>query len=265
MGVEGGGDAREGGTPEPSGGVSVKRFVDNAVRIMALLLAWTFFAVPSYAVGNLSFSPTPVPVTSNDTVDVEIWVDADVDSIHCFRVLVDSVDAGITLLNVTRGSLIPSGNAFFFWKDTLGGYDIFACFLGPGTFTNGPGSLAKMTFVTNGSPCGYPLTYNYVLVQDVQLDSLPVSHSDGEFSSPACCACPCAADPACDGVASVLDVVETVAAAFRNAAPVFDPSCPALRTDVNCSGSTSVVDVVLMVNVAFRNANPATEFCQPCQ
>ena len=231
--------------------------------VMATVLVCACIS-PLFASGVVSFDPTPASITANDTIEVAIWIDSDVDSLHCFRVLVDSVDAGITLIDVRRGSLVPSGNTFFFWKDTLGGYDIFACFLGPGTFTNGPGSLAKMVFATNGSPCGYPLTFNYVLVQGVQLDSLAVTHTNGEFVSPSCCSCPCAADPICDGPTDVLDVVSTINVAFRNGAPLNDPGCPASRTDADCSGATDVLDVIHMVNVAFRGANAGTEFCAPC-
>jgi hypothetical protein len=81
------------------------------------------------------------------------------------------------------------------------------------------------------------------------------------------CACDCHADPgACDGVQTVLDVVQTVNVAFRNAAAIIDPnaSCPYQTTDVNCDDNTTVIDVVKMVNVAFRNANVLTEFCNPC-
>ena len=80
------------------------------------------------------------------------------------------------------------------------------------------------------------------------------------------CACSCHADPQCDGVATVHDVVRTVDVAFRGSAPIPDqnPQCPRQTTDVNCDGVTTVHDVVRMVNVAFRGANPATEFCNPC-
>lgn len=226
-----------------------------------ILVAWCPLA---FAEGVVSFNPSPIVIIDQDTMHVDIWVDEDVDSLHCFRVLVDSVHPGVTLLDVKRGGLIPSGNTFFFWKDTLGGYDIFACFLGPGTYTNGPGSLARMTFLIESEPCSSPLTFLYVLVQGVQLDSLPVTHSDGEFTSPGCCTCPCAADPVCDSVMDILDVVGTVSIAFRGSPSLWDANCPNERTDVDCSGATDVLDVVRVVNVAFRGANPATEFCQPC-
>jgi hypothetical protein len=80
------------------------------------------------------------------------------------------------------------------------------------------------------------------------------------------CACSCHADPQCDGVTTVHDVVRTVDVAFRGSAPIPDQNaqCPRQTTDVNCDGVTTVHDVVRMVNVAFRGVNPATEFCNPC-
>jgi hypothetical protein len=88
------------------------------------------------------------------------------------------------------------------------------------------------------------------------------------LAQPALCACDCHRDPGgnCDGVQTILDVVEAVNVAFRNAPSIPDPNvaCPFETTDVNCDNVTTVLDVVRMVNVAFRNANVATEFCIPC-
>lgn len=80
------------------------------------------------------------------------------------------------------------------------------------------------------------------------------------------CACDCHADPRCDGVIDVLDIVETVNVAFRNGAILTDPNtlCPSPKTDVNCDLVTNVFDVVSIVNVAFRSGDPVAEFCAPC-
>jgi hypothetical protein len=80
------------------------------------------------------------------------------------------------------------------------------------------------------------------------------------------CVCVCHADPACDDVTDVLDVVKTIDVAFRGSPEENDtgPLCAATQTDLNCSGTTDIVDVVKIVNVAFRSADPATEFCDPC-
>lgn len=80
------------------------------------------------------------------------------------------------------------------------------------------------------------------------------------------CNCGCLADPTCDGVTDIRDVVGTVNVAFRgeSTTPMLD--CQAIeRTDSDCSGATDVRDVVHVINVAFRGGNPATEFCSPCQ
>jgi hypothetical protein len=79
------------------------------------------------------------------------------------------------------------------------------------------------------------------------------------------CRCDCHADPVCDGVATVQDVVKTVGVAFRGDPPAIDTDCAyAGRTDVNCDGVTTVIDVVRMVDVAFRGADRAVKFCRPC-
>ena len=79
------------------------------------------------------------------------------------------------------------------------------------------------------------------------------------------CNCRCLADPTCDGVTDILDVVGTVTVAFRGGASTEMLDCQGLeRTDTNCSGSTDVIDVVKVINVAFRGGNSATEFCTPC-
>lgn len=80
------------------------------------------------------------------------------------------------------------------------------------------------------------------------------------------CSCACLADPHCDSINDVLDVLRIVDVAFRGLTEETDPSpfCRFVTTDVDCSATTDVVDVVKMVNVAFRSANAATEFCNPC-
>ncbi|MEW5702099.1 MAG: hypothetical protein AB1792_07725 [Candidatus Zixiibacteriota bacterium] len=82
------------------------------------------------------------------------------------------------------------------------------------------------------------------------------------------CHCPCWADPHCDSIPNVQDVVATVDVAFRGGTPTFDLSCwkgnPAERTDLSCDGVSTVIDVVRMVDVAFRGYDPATRICDPC-
>ncbi|MEW5702779.1 MAG: hypothetical protein AB1792_11190 [Candidatus Zixiibacteriota bacterium] len=80
------------------------------------------------------------------------------------------------------------------------------------------------------------------------------------------CDCDCHADPKCDGVTNVFDVVLAVDVAFRSEPEIPDSNalCPRMTTDVDCDGVTKVYDVVHLVNVAFRGGNAATEFCNPC-
>jgi hypothetical protein len=91
--------------------------------------------------------------------------------------------------------------------------------------------------------------------------------TNGNCTIPVFCYCKCFSDPQCNGDTDVLDVVQAVDVAFRNATPDPDPypQCPDVETtDVDCSGATDVLDVIRFVNVAFRNAEPAGEFCDPC-
>ena len=124
------------------------------------------------------------------------------------------------------------------------------------------GSTSDTLFLDTSVPSASAIYY--------KVTALDFSGNEGGPSNEAvasACACNCHADPACDSVTNVFDVVQAVNVAFRNAAPMIDPSasCPRQTTDANCDGVTNVFDVVRMVNVAFRGANPATEFCDPCQ
>lgn len=92
-------------------------------------------------------------------------------------------------------------------------------------------------------------------------------------SAPCCflvteaCECECHADPECDGVTNIVDVVLTVNRAFRGSPMItFCPAHPEVdgRTDVDCTGSTDIVDVVKVIEVAFRGVDPATKFCEAC-
>jgi hypothetical protein len=84
-----------------------------------------------------------------------------------------------------------------------------------------------------------------------------------DYNSSAC-DCSCHADPECNGLANVFDVVHCVNEAFRNGDPIVDPDCPRTRNDIDCNGVVNVFDVVGMVEVAFRNGDPGIQFCDPC-
>ena len=80
------------------------------------------------------------------------------------------------------------------------------------------------------------------------------------------CACQCAHDPQCDGHPDIIDVTQCINVAFRDGAPILDPSatCPYATTDVDCTNATDILDVTKMINVAFRDGSPAVNFCNPC-
>ncbi|MBI3872547.1 MAG: SBBP repeat-containing protein [candidate division Zixibacteria bacterium] len=74
----------------------------------------------------------------------------------------------------------------------------------------------------------------------------------------------CHADPVCDGVLDVRDVVNEVGVAFRADATHPIQNCAYVREDVDCDGQVDVIDVTKIVNVAFRAGDPAIQFCHPC-
>ncbi|HWO56069.1 MAG TPA: Ig-like domain-containing protein [bacterium] len=77
------------------------------------------------------------------------------------------------------------------------------------------------------------------------------------------CDCSCHADPVCDQVPNIQDVVSVVNIAFRGGADTVDPQCTHIgRADLNCDCVVSVLDVVSMVNHAFRG--DASPFCDAC-
>lgn len=85
-------------------------------------------------------------------------------------------------------------------------------------------------------------------------------------SSAPSCACDCHADPNCDNVTNVFDVVSIIGVAFRGDPTIADPNplCSRQTTDVDCNGVTNIFDVTRVINVAFRGGDPAEEFCDAC-
>jgi|GEM_PF-2074936 len=77
------------------------------------------------------------------------------------------------------------------------------------------------------------------------------------------CPCPCFADPNCDGVTDVLDVVLAGDVAFGSEPPTLDPPCTIKREDVDCNGVVNALDIADLLNVAFRNADASVAFCNP--
>lgn len=162
----------------------------------------------------------------------------------------------ILVLDTPRTQLSTAASGRQYVKHTATGTD-------PGVADNAPGWL--FAWIAPAAPVG-PITI-YAAGNAADNDG----SLNGDFIYTAAravqppCDCPCAGDPACDGViANVQDVVTVVAVAFRGAAAVRDSGCPYDRVDLDCSGASNVIDVVRVVNVAFRGANPAAEFCAPC-
>ncbi len=79
------------------------------------------------------------------------------------------------------------------------------------------------------------------------------------------CACPCAADPVCDGFWDVVDIIRVVNSAYRGQAEAKTAGCPLADSDVNCDGYSNTIDVVLIIEVVFRAVAPSDVFCSPCK
>jgi hypothetical protein len=81
------------------------------------------------------------------------------------------------------------------------------------------------------------------------------------------CNCQRHANPVCDGMTDIRDLVATLNPVLR-AAPInyFCPETAGVdgRTDVDCNGLSDVADVVRMVGVVFDGADPAMTFRHPC-
>ncbi|HUU45483.1 MAG TPA: hypothetical protein VM118_07080, partial [Acidobacteriota bacterium] len=105
-----------------------------------------------------------------------------------------------------------------------------------------------------------------ILVDNVTWDLLPVSFTKGVVTIVDSCMCDCHADPICDSVHNILDLVAIVGVAFQGADPIPDPNpfCPYETTGVNCDDVTNVLDVGLMNLVVNYGANPDSTFCDPC-
>jgi hypothetical protein len=78
------------------------------------------------------------------------------------------------------------------------------------------------------------------------------------------CNCPCFADPSCDGVPDLIDVIYAVNQVFRGFPVTQDPQCPKQQVDVDCDGVVTINDVVRIIDVAFRGVDKASAFCHPC-
>lgn len=130
-------------------------------------------------------------------------------------------------------------------------------------------SLDKGRSIGVGADLEYVLVYASDTISEASLKSkvdAGLALVTSGFPPTTCgCSCPCKYDPSCDGIISdVLDVTSTINIAFRGAASVTDPGCPAQRADVDKSGAVDVVDVSKVINVAFRGNSVASQYVDPC-
>jgi hypothetical protein len=111
--------------------------------------------------------------------------------------------------------------------------------------------------------CGAPA--NHFLGLDCVPNAMPFEFTKGTITVEPC-PCDCHADPVCDAISNVLDVVQVMNVAFRSQADVVDPNvgCPSVTTDVTCDSFTNILDAVRVINVIFRGGDPVVEYCHPC-
>lgn len=215
------------------------------------------------ATDSVRFDPASMTVSDTDTFDIDISVDALTTGIHCFRLHLDFDRDNIHLIDIIEGPLLlAEGATFFFWKDTSGIYDVFDCILTPSDgAATGPGVLATLRFTTGDTPCSSPLEFDYLLLQDINLDSLSVTPVNGQVIVDGCCDCPYQADLNADGFYDAVDLNRLISAIFFNGVNPQDPSCPARRADFNFDGVEDAVDLNLIINLLFFNGPPPVDPC----
>lgn len=217
----------------------------------------------SQASAAIYFEPVEVTVAEFDTFTVEIKIDADVVGVHCFRVHLGFDRTDIRLLGATEGPLMPTGGSTFFYeKDTSGIFDIFDCIYNPPEGSvSGPGILVNLEFTTGETPCASPLELQYVLLQDTDLDSLPVTVGNGSVAIEGCCACPHQGDIDANGVPDAIDLNLLIDVLFFGGLDVQDPSCPVSRCDIDMSGYPDALDLNLYIDYLFFGGSPPPDPC----
>jgi len=138
----------------------------------------------------------------------------------------------------------------------------------------GSGPIARIWMTTKPAALpGDTIALTFAPLEGIALEHQTITTSFEPVSYPAVvtltgppCGCDCHADPLCDLVTNVFDVVKAVDVGFRSVPPEPDPNplCSRQTTDINCDDVTNVFDVVGLVDVAFRSGDPETVFCDPC-
>ncbi|GAB4321846.1 MAG: hypothetical protein Kow0074_12930 [Candidatus Zixiibacteriota bacterium] len=230
---------------------------------VGLAAAGLIVSVPCFATDSIFFDPASITVSETDTFEIEISVDELTTGIHCFRFHLDFNRSNIHLIDITEGPLLPSeGSTFFFWKDTSGIYDVFDCILSPtNAAATGPGVLATVRFTTGMTPCSSPLEFPYLILQDIDLDSLSVTIVEGEIIVDGCCDCPFQADLDANRFRDAVDLNLLINDVFFNGPNDQDPSCPARRSDFNFDGFEDTIDLnELIDHIFFGGPDPV----DPC-
>jgi len=144
------------------------------------LLCWYGPAVAQP--GAVFLEPDSAMISTLDTVSIALRVDQHVVGIHCFMVSIDYDTTLLKIVNIMEGPLLKAGGqTFFFWDTLRHPTDIGNCILGYGLYVNGPGVLAVVKFRAALKGGMSPLAFSYVNFSNVNLDSMPVGHSDGKI------------------------------------------------------------------------------------
>ena len=132
--------------------------------------------------------------------------------------------------------------------------------------TDGPDGVVDLVFLFDWKAT--LLTQRASYPEDLFIVRLRGETYDGQaFLASDCWVMPemhCHADPYCDALTNVLDVVAAIGVAFRSVDAEYDTVCGVALTDIDCSGSTNVLDVVRIINVAFRGMDASHEFTDEC-
>jgi hypothetical protein len=107
------------------------------------------------------------------------------------------------------------------------------------------------------------LPVNHLLFVDIT-GHVPIpTFTKGIITISDACICPCVADPVCDSVIDIVDVVAVVDEAFRSMPSVTGTACPHIsRADANCDCVVDVLDIVALIDRLYRGRT--TPFCDPC-
>ncbi|MBD3382530.1 MAG: hypothetical protein GF404_10075 [candidate division Zixibacteria bacterium] len=200
--------------------------------------------------GEIYFSPDSVMAEPNDIIEIDIMADANLNQIHCYKLMLYFDRNYLELIEVVEGSLLSDqGPTWLFVNDTMEQYDIANCLLGPGLYANGPGHVVTLKLKTKSSGGGSELLLSDHIFQDTELDTIPSSASGGYVSIESNYTC---GDANSDVNVDVSDAVYIINYAFAGG----DAPNPVESGDANCDSQIDVSDAVYLINYAFAGGNP---------